>query len=288
MKNQFLDTPQCVKSFYDRTEQEFSIHDIGYHNFRFVKSFPFYRTQKMYTIHFVLSGKGYLKFHHKTYNLKKFDVFVLPPEQLFCYYADEKDPWEYVFFDFNGSKASEYVQSLDPETDSPIRTCSSPNKIYNLFSEFFEKYKNGAPVSYFEISALLFSLLDSLLTLNDNNLSYRENLIEEAKGLIGLKFFEADLSVKAIADDLHVSHSHLSRKFKKETGVTMISYITDLRVKYAEVLLQTTDLSATQIAYMSGFNEYTYFLMTFKRKNNMTTTEYREMLIRNKARPPRI
>ena len=160
--------------------------------------------------------------------------------------------------------------------------------MYNLFSEFFEKYKNGAPVSYFEISALLFSLLDSLLTLNDNNLSYRENLIEEAKGLIGLKFFEADLSVKAIADDLHVSHSHLSRKFKKETGVTMISYITDLRVKYAEVLLQTTDLSATQIAYRSGFNEYTYFLMTFKRKNNMTTTEYREMLIRNKARPPNI
>ena len=135
------------------------------------------------------------------------------------------------------------------------------------------------------ISSLLFSMFDSLLQTLEQNMSFHENLIEEAKSLIGLKFFEADLTVKSIASDLHVSHSHLSRKFKKETGMTMISYITDLRIQHAEVLLQTTDLSATQIAYMSGFNEYTYFLMTFKRKNGMTTTEYREMLIRQKSRP---
>ncbi len=284
MNTYFLDTPQCVKAFHDRTEQDVLIHDIGYHNFRFIKSFTFYRMQPMYTIHFVLSGKGYLKFRHKTYTLKKFDVFVLPPKELFCYYADEEDPWEYIFFDFQGAKADEYLQSSAVEKNSPLRTCYHPNKMYSLFFEFFKKYKNGATVSYFEVSSLFFHMIDSLLPTDKQKISLHENLIQEARGLIGLKFFDADLSVKSIATELHVSHSHLSRKFKEETGMTIISYITNLRIQHAEMLLQTTDLSAMEIAYMSGFNEYTYFLMTFKRKNGMTTKEYRETLIRQKSR----
>ena len=55
----------------------------------------------------------------------------------------------------------------------------------------------------------------------------------------------------------------------------MIAYVNDMRMRYAEELLLTTTLKATEIAYMSGFSEYTYFLMLFKRRNKCTTSEYR-------------
>lgn len=276
MKTFFLDTPQCVKSFYDRFEEDLRIRDLGYHNFHFVKPFPFYRTQEQYSVHFIVAGKGHLRFRQKTYDLNKFDVFILPPNELFSYYPDENDPWEYVFFDFKGAKVDKYLRSFNPDGDVWVYDCSSPNKLLSSFSEFFEKHKNDLPTSYFEVASLLFLLFDSLLSSPDNSTLYTaKNLVKEAKSLIRLKFFEADLSVKSIAEDLHVSHSHLSRKFKEETGRTMISYITEQRIKYAETLLKTTSLTATQIAYMAGFNEYTYFLMTFKQKNGMTTAEYR-------------
>lgn len=278
MKSSFLDTPQCVKSFYDRTEKDLCIHDIGYHDFHTIRSFHFYRTQRMYTVHLVLSGKGYLKFHQKTYTLQKYDVFVLPPNELFSYYPDEDDPWEYIFFDFYGDKVVDYLNDIGFSNDTPTANCPTASKILPAFFDYFEKNKNGFPVSYYETSSLLFSLFHTLLSRNEGDFHSPKNLIAEAKNLIRLKFFEPDLSVKTIADALHISHSHLCRKFKEQTGVTMIAYITDQRIKYAETLLKNTTLTANQIAYMSGFSEYTYFLMTFKRKNKMTTKEYRESL----------
>ena len=127
--------------------------------------------------------------------------------------------------------------------------------------------------------SLLFSTMHaSLDTKSEIFESTNTDVIDDAKSLIEMQFFNPDFTVESIAKSLHFSHSQLCRLFKEKTGMTMISYINDMRMQYAEELFRTTSFKATEIAYRSGFKEYTYFLMQFKRRNNCTTSQYRNRL----------
>ena len=58
-----------------------------------------------YVIHFVLSGKGMFSIGNKEYLLEQGYGFVIPPDELTFYQADEQNPWTYVWIGFNGSMA---------------------------------------------------------------------------------------------------------------------------------------------------------------------------------------
>ena len=74
---------------------------------------------------------------------------------------------------------------------------------------------------------------------------------------------------------MHISHSHLCKIFKKSEGISVVSYVAELRLRKAAELLKKTGCSAREIAEMSGFGEYEYFLKSFKRRFGVTTGEYR-------------
>ncbi len=58
--------------------------------------------------------------------------------------------------------------------------------------------------------------------------------------------------------------------------ITYTAYITELRIKKARELLGSNDLSIDEIASSLGFNDYFYFLKTFKRIVGMMPKQYRQ------------
>lgn len=88
----------------------------------------------------------------------------------------------------------------------------------------------------------------------------------------------SDLSLSKMASFLVLNSSYLSTLFKKETGVTLTYYVNSKRIEHAIFLLNTTTLSIQDIAILSGISDLNYFTKTFKKYQNMTPTEYREML----------
>ncbi len=272
----FLDTHQCVKTFYNRPESDLFIVQLGYHDFNMVKPYYHKQRQEFWTIHFVVGGKGELHYNNKSYNLGVGNVFVLPPNEWYTYFPDKNEPWEYIFFVVRGKLAKEYFESAGFNKDNPVRLVSNLEKIIHPFTKSFEKRKNNIPVSYFEISSLFFSALNFCLTTDSEMLSQdSKDIVEEAMNIINFRFTDPYLSISSIAEQLHISHTQLSHLFKKKTGMTMISYLNEQRMSYAEELFRTTRLKASEIALISGFNEYTYFLIKFKERNKITTSEFR-------------
>lgn len=84
-----------------------------------------------------------------------------------------------------------------------------------------------------------------------------------------------DLSVAKMAEDLFLSQSNLSVKFKKETGMTLSAYITEQKMKKAMKYLKNTDKSILEISAFLGFSSQSYFQNVFKRYTGMTPKEYR-------------
>lgn len=87
---------------------------------------------------------------------------------------------------------------------------------------------------------------------------------------------ESALSLSEIAESIPVNPSHLSRKFKAETGLTITEYINHQRIEEAKIHLRGEHMSISDIAYMVGYNNLNYFTRVFKKTTGLTPTEYSE------------
>ncbi|WP_258228280.1 hybrid sensor histidine kinase/response regulator transcription factor [Aestuariibaculum sp. M13] len=83
------------------------------------------------------------------------------------------------------------------------------------------------------------------------------------------QFNSEDFSKKML-----MSRMQLHRKLKALTGLTTTEFIRSERLKLAEKLLTTSDLTVSEIAYQVGFNTPSYFIKCFKEKHNQTPSEY--------------
>ncbi|WP_330181346.1 DJ-1/PfpI family protein [Nocardia sp. NBC_01503] len=83
------------------------------------------------------------------------------------------------------------------------------------------------------------------------------------------------LTVTDLAAQAHVSERQLSRVFKTDLGMTPAAYIESARVEVARNLLETTDHTLERIATLSGFNTTDTLTRAFRRKLDITPTEYR-------------
>jgi len=88
--------------------------------------------------------------------------------------------------------------------------------------------------------------------------------------------FKDDIALKDISDFTSVSESHISRVFKKDTGINFIPWVNRFRVNYSKELLKTPALKLYDIADLSGFSDYKYYSLQFKRFVGITPGEYRK------------
>jgi len=96
-----------------------------------------------------------------------------------------------------------------------------------------------------------------------------------------IEYVEFNLSKEILLSDLagenNVSESYLSKKFKKETGITFGNYITKKRCKKAALMLKETALQIQEISAYVGYPDNNYFIKVFKKIYNMTPSEYRKI-----------
>ncbi len=86
----------------------------------------------------------------------------------------------------------------------------------------------------------------------------------------------APLSLRYLADELNINSSYLSSLFKKETGVTVTTYIIRQRINYAKHLLENTRLQIQTIAQHCGLGDVHYFSKLFKKETGLTPREFRQ------------
>ena len=66
-----------------------------------------------YILHYVLSGKGIYQVGGRKYKIRKGQGFLIEPEAVTFYQADEQDPWTYLWVGFAGTHAERCVRIWD-------------------------------------------------------------------------------------------------------------------------------------------------------------------------------
>ncbi len=87
---------------------------------------------------------------------------------------------------------------------------------------------------------------------------------------------EEDLSREDIATHVGLSPEYVSRLFKQETGVNLVSYLQTVRLGTACEWLTHSGLSISEIAARLGYDNFAYFSKIFKKYTGLTPSAYRK------------
>lgn len=86
--------------------------------------------------------------------------------------------------------------------------------------------------------------------------------------------FWKELNIQSIADQFFVNMSYLCQVFKRETGHTMLEYISTLRIEQACALIRNSDFSVSEICEKVGYGDYCHFNKVFRRIMGKSPLQY--------------
>lgn len=102
--------------------------------------------------------------------------------------------------------------------------------------------------------------------------------VERACSVMLANFANPEFCVSDAISAVAYSHAHFRKLFRECTGMTLVSYLTFLRVRHACHLLAeegNAELSLSEVALRSGFSDVHYFSRVFHRETQMTPRHYR-------------
>ena len=208
-------------------------------------------------------------------------------------YIDDVEPDTSRSLDFNENLERKFVDAIKVGSSTDIN--SVLEELFNI------KSKGVLPINEYRIYGIevLTSLIKTIKSYNLNSIveikewfkdrankaneaikNERINsskiLVDKAKKYIKENYSDDELSVDKMCLALHLSPAYFSTIFKKETGVSFINYLTDIRMEEAIRLLNTTDSKTSIIGQAVGYLEPNYFSYVFKKKFGVSPTRYRK------------
>ncbi|WOJ98168.1 arabinose operon transcriptional regulator AraC [Congregibacter brevis] len=100
--------------------------------------------------------------------------------------------------------------------------------------------------------------------------------VQDAKDFI-LERLDQGITIYDVADAVGLSKTRLSALFKANTGRTVFQWRDERRVAEASKLLKKTQLSITQIARATGYNDSLYFSKCFTKVAKVSPTQFRKL-----------
>ena len=130
-----------------------------------------------------------------------------------------------------------------------------------------------------QLNAWLLNYCDYIIyAIHQRKVDRNSILAQKAMEYVQQHYGNAELSVDEVCAYLHVSTSHFSNLFRKETGMSFLAFLTKKRMDEAVRLLKTTDEKSRVIGEMVGYPEPNYFSYVFKKNMGMSPAKFRKEL----------
>lgn len=85
---------------------------------------------------------------------------------------------------------------------------------------------------------------------------------------------DSEFDVSKLVDSMNMSHTVILRKVKVLTGLSLVEFIRNHRMKKAAMILQKEKLPIAEVSYMVGFSDPKYFTKCFVKEFGKTPTDY--------------
>lgn len=173
---------------------------------------------------------------------------------------------------------------LIDKNDFPVRKSGN---MFPILKELCEQiYTLGKLNEHSNLTSQLLCASFIIIATSLSSFANYENTLIKDKQFINRilnyldEHFTENISINKIANSLGCSNSYISHLFKNSMGITPMQYIIKRRIGLAQTLLISTDLSATQIATMVGYDNTNYFINSFTKIIGITPIRYRSFYLK--------
>ncbi|MDQ0914416.1 AraC family transcriptional regulator [Paenibacillus sp. V4I5] len=127
-----------------------------------------------------------------------------------------------------------------------------------------------------EMYLTLLSLCAKICESQRPGATERNDLIlDTIKELIHQKYSDVNLGQQSIALTVKLSSAYIGKLFKESFKMTITEYINEVRLRHAQLLLESGNHTVLEIMEECGYSNPSYFFRLFKAKFGSTPKEYR-------------
>lgn len=239
-----------------------------------------------YLIHYILSGKGKFSIGGKTYPLEAGYGFLITPDELAFYQADEKEPWTYVWVGFSGTQAAEYIENIGLSVRQPVFKSDASEELYQIVKDMMEHNTFGLSNDLRRNGQLgvFLSVIAEGSRLEKTNEADRANIyVRKAVSFIQSNYCNP-IKVTDVAEYVCINRSYLYTLFQNSMGMSPQQFLTTFRITKATELLQLTDLPIESIALSCGYRDPLVFAKAFRQMKKMSPSGYRKEMQKGGSR----
>ncbi len=239
-----------------------------------------------YLIHYILSGKGKLVVGKEEYPLESGYGFLITPDELAFYQADEEEPWTYVWVGFNGTQAEEYVGNIGLSVRQPIFKSDASEELYRIVKDMMEHNTYGLSHDLRRNGQLgiFLSVIAEGSKVEKRGEGDKANIyVRKAVSFIQNNYCNP-IKVTDVADYVCVNRSYLYTLFQKSMGMSPQQFLTTFRITKATELLQITSLPIESIALSCGYHDPLVFTKAFRQIKQMSPTGFRKEMQKGETR----
>lgn len=260
-----------------------------------------------YLFHYVISGAGALtsnapdgtELHFHIHSGQGFMIF---PNQITTYYADQHHPWEYVWIEFDGMLAPEILRMCGLTIEEPVYTSNDKILTRLMLEAMMEMAKPDRDAEYYNAATGEFSPKSPLSSSEETQFYKMSKLYLFADCLarssalaksghsdgsmadyyLQKSFtyiehnFQDPITVESIAAQCNIHRNRLLKIFKDKIGKGPQAYLMEYRMSKAAQLLITTNLSINEIGNAVGYPNQLHFSRAFKNVYGASPRQYKE------------
>ncbi len=250
-------------------------------------SFDFYK------ISFVKNFNGFIQIGNTIFKGDNGVLHFVEPKQV--YTCNSTNPWKGyeilihpdIFNQYFTHKKIDAYDFFSYEANETLLLTKEEKKVVNnLMKMAWKEFNNRDDFSI----PIILSYISTLLNLSERfyarQFNTRKKLCNQLSGnffkMLKTYYYEQpnneiqQPTVQYFADKLNVTPNYLSDTIRHHTGKSALTIIHDFVIEEAKKHLKTSNKTVSEISYLLGFEYPNYFSRLFKRKTNLSPTEYRK------------
>ena len=226
-----------------------------------------------FRIHYITAGSGHLKTPGQDLFVSEGMGFLIFPGTIPNYYPERNNPWEYIWMGIQGEIVQKLVENTGIAPHSPaFQSIRPPEEMRMLMTDIClaammpEAAENV--LQYY-----LQDLFQKIVPLRNDAIK-RSRYIQTCLDFIHENYAKP-ITVADISRHAAIERTYLYKIFMSNIGVSPQNYLINYRISQACKLLRSTNKSVTEIAFQTGFKDFSDFSRQFKKRQQMTPTLFR-------------
>ena len=164
-----------------------------------------------------------------------------------------------------------------------IASCGHPDTLSPYTSLLADIYNIASSSDYIrdmrineKLNTLLTLLMESSWHQGSGSNAPKKMEIQNVKAYLDEHYAEK-MSLDSVAASFFIDKYYLTRLFKERYGVTITTYLQQVRITHAKRMLRFTDKRVEETGLECGIGELNYFSRVFKKLEGVSPSEYRKL-----------